>query len=307
MTKQTITIVGGTGAQGGGVVDALLASDQYGVRVASRNPASASAEALKKRGVQVVKGDLLEPSSLRAAFEGAHGAFLVTNFWDPTQMQKETEIGNAAVKEARAAGVQHFIWSTLPDAEKLSRGRLELRHFTGKARVDAAVERAKFPRHTFVQAPFYFQNFLTMLAPQPLPNGGRGWAVPMDPAARVMHAGDVKDVGRAVAGAFAAGDKLRNGSYLAVCGGVYSWNDFVSTLNAQGHGVQVQQVPPDVYDTFFPGAPEMRETFQYFEECFYFGPEREPRIAAANALSPTGFIGFSEWAKVNLAPTWAKG
>lgn len=303
MTKQTITVVGGTGAQGGGVVDALLASGQYAVRVASRNPASAPAEALDKRGVQVVKGDLLEPSSLRAAFQGAHGAFVVTNFWDPTQMQNETEIGNAAVKEARAAGVQHFIWSTLPDAKELTGGRLELPHFTGKARVDAAVEAAKFPRHTFVQAPFYFQNFLTALAPQPLPNGGRGWAVPMDPAARVIHAGDVKDVGRAVAAAFAAGDELRDGSYLAVCGGLYSWNDFASTLNAQGHGVQVQQVPPAVYDTFFPGAPEMREMFQYFEECSYFGPEREARIAAANALCPSGFTGFSEWARANLAPT----
>src|SRR5882762_3961889 len=174
MIKQTIAVVGGTGAQGGGVVDALLASGQYAIRVASRNPASAAAEPLEKRGVQVVKGDLLEPSSLRAAFEGAYGAFLVTNFWDPTQMQKETEIGNAAVKEARAAGVQQFTWSTLPDAERLTAGRLKLRHFTGKARVDAAVEATKFPRHTFVQAPFYFQNFLTVFAPQPLPNGGRG-------------------------------------------------------------------------------------------------------------------------------------
>src|SRR3954447_14739025 len=183
MTKQTIAVVGGTGAQGGGVVDALLASGQYAVRVASRNPASPSARALEKRGVQVVKGDLLEPGSLRAAFEGAHGSFVVTNFWDPTQAQNETEIGIAAVKEARAAGVQHFIWSTLPNAEKLSGGRLKLPHFTDKARVDDAVEAAKFPRHTFVQAPFYFQNFLGMLAPQTLPNGVRGWAVPMNPAA----------------------------------------------------------------------------------------------------------------------------
>jgi uncharacterized protein YbjT (DUF2867 family) len=307
MTKQTITVVGGTGAQGGGVVNALLASGQFAVRVVSRNPASKSAETLEKRGVRVVKGDLLEPSSLRAAFEGAHGAFLVTNFWDPTQMPRETEIGNAAVKEARAAGVQHFIWSTLPDAEKLTGGRLKLPHFTGKARVDAAVEAANFPRYTFVQAPFYFQNFLGMLAPQPLPNGGRGWAVPMDPAARVMHAGDVNDVGRAVAAAFAAREKLPNGSYLAVCGGVYSWNDFVSTLNAQGDDVQVQKVPADVYDTFFPGAPEVRETFQYFEQCTYFGPERESRIATATALYPAGFIGFSDWAKRKLAPTKAKG
>ena len=302
MTKQTITVGGGTGAQGGGVVDALLASDQYAVRVVSRNPASKSAVALEQRGVQVVQGELLEPSSLRAAFDGAHSAFLVTNFWDPAQMPKETEIGIAAVNEARAADVQHLIWSTLPDAEKLSGGRLKLPHFTGKARVDAAVEAAGFPRHTFVQAPFYFQNFLGPLAPQPLPNGGRGWAVPMDPAARVIHAGDVHDVGRAVAAAFAAGEELRDGSYLAVCGGVYSWNDFVSTLNAQGHEVEVQQVPADVYDTFFPGAPEMREMFQYFELCTYFGPERESRIAAAKALYPAGFIGFSDWAQRNLAP-----
>jgi uncharacterized protein YbjT (DUF2867 family) len=306
MTKQTMTIVGGTGAQGGGVVDALLASGQYTVRVVTRNPASKSAEALERRGVEVVRGDLLVPSSLRRGFEGAYGAFLVTNFWDPAQMPRETEIGNAAVREARAAGVQHFIWSTLPDAERLSGGRVKLPHFTGKARVDATVEAAGFPRHTFVQAPFYFQNFLGLMAPQPLPNGGRGWTVPMDPAARVMHAGDVNDVGRAVAAALAAGDQLRNGSYLAVCGGVYSWNDFVNTLNEQGHDVQVQQVSPDVYDSFFPGAAEVRETFQYFEQCFYFGPDRESRIAAAKALCPDGFVSFSDWAQRNLSPITAK-
>lgn len=303
MTRQTIAVIGGTGAQGGGVVDALLAAGQYVVRVVSRNPASQSAETLRQRGVEVVKGDLLDAKSLRPAFDGVHGAFVVTNYWDPAQMPNETEIGNAAVKEARAAGAEHFIWSTLPDAEKLTGGRLKLPHFTGKAQVDAAVEAAEFPRHTFVQAPFYFQNFLGPLAPQPLQNGGRGWVVPMDPAARVIHAGDVNDVGRAVAAAFAAGDTLRNGSYLAVCGGVYSWNDFVSTLNAQGHDVQVQQVPDDIYDTFFPGAPEVRETFQYFGQCTYFGPESEPRIAAAKALYAAGFIGFSDWAKLNLAPT----
>src|SRR3989442_462870 len=130
MTGQTITVIGGTGAQGGGVVEALLASGQYTVRVVSRDPASKSAKKLEKRGVQVVKGDLLEPSSLRAAFEGAYGVFLVTNFWDPTQMPRETEIGNAAVKEARAAGVHHLICSTLPNAEKLSGGGRHLSSFT---------------------------------------------------------------------------------------------------------------------------------------------------------------------------------
>ncbi len=300
MAKQTVTVVGGTGSQGGGVVNALLAADRFSVRVPSRNPSSEASRALVARGVEVVQGDLLEPSSLRAAFEGAHGAFVVTNFWDPAQMQRETEIGTAAVQAARAAGVNHLIWSTLPDSEKLSGGRLKVAHFTGKARVDAVVQAAGFARHTFVMAPMYFQNFATMMAPQPLPNGARGWAVPMDPAARVIHAGDVTEVGRAVAAAFDAGDKLPNGSYLAVCGGVYSWNDFVETLNAQGHKLQVLQVPPEVYDGFYPGAHEMREMFQYFEAHTYFGPEHEQRIAATNALVRGGFTGFASWAKGHL-------
>jgi hypothetical protein len=91
-----------------------------------------------------------------------------------------------------------------------------------KAHVDAVVRSAGFERHTFVEAPFYFQNLRGLLAPQPLPGGGRGWAVPIDPAARVIHAGDITDLGRTVAAAFGAGEQLANGSYLAVCGGLYS-------------------------------------------------------------------------------------
>ena len=149
-------------------------------------------------------------------------------------------------------------------------------------------------------APMYYQNLLTMMAPQTLPNGGRGWAAPIDPGARVMHAGDATEVGRVVAAAFAAGAKLPDGSYLAPCGGIYSFNDFVDTLNKQGHKLQVVQVPPAVYDGFYPGASEMREMFQYFAESTYFGPERERYIAAANALVPGGFTNFADWARVHM-------
>jgi uncharacterized protein YbjT (DUF2867 family) len=300
MTKQVIVVVGGTGAQGGGVVDALLAGGRFAVRVPTRDPASGAAKALAARGVELVKADLLDAESLRAAFAGAYGAFVVTNFWDPGQMQREAEVGEAAVKAARAAGVQHLVWSTLPDCETLTGGKQKVAHFTGKAKVDAAVVQAGFARYTFVEAPFYFQNLLTMMAPQPLPDGSRGWAVPMDPAARVIHGGDVTEVGRAVAAAFAAGDALPNGTYLGVCGGTYSWDDLAATLNAQGHAVKALRVPGEAYDTFYPGAHEMREMFEYWEALTYFGPDHEKVIAAANALVPGGFTGFADWAKANM-------
>ena len=60
---------------------------------------------------EVVHADLLDPSSLVAAFEGAYGAFVVTNFWEPNQGAREEEIGAAAVRAAREAGVEHLIWS----------------------------------------------------------------------------------------------------------------------------------------------------------------------------------------------------
>lgn len=301
MTKRLIAVVGGTGAQGGGVVDALLKHGGFDVRVASRNPESDGARALAARGVEVVKADLLDPASLVPFFAGAHGAFIVTNFWDPTQMARETEVGSAAVKAAREAGVSHLIWSTLPNSAAISGGELAVTHFTNKALVDEVVESLGFPRYTFVGAPMYFQNFLTMMGPQPLPTGGKGWAVPMDPDARVIHAGDVSEVGLAVAAAFATSpEDLPNGTFVGVCGGTYSWNDFVSTLNAQGHAVSVIQVPAEVYDTFFPGAHEMREMFQYFERYTYYGPDHVARVENARRLVAQGFTSFETWARAHM-------
>jgi len=300
MAKNLISVIGGTGLQGAGVVNALLEQGDFKVRVASRNPASAAARALAARGVEVVQADLLDPRSLSGAFEGAYGAFLVTSFWDPGQGEREAAIGAAAVRAARDAGVEHFVWSTLPDVEKLSGGQLNVLHFSGKAKVDEVVRSAGFARHTLVQAPMYFQNFLGVMAPQTLPGGGRGWGVPMDPAKRVIHAGDITELGKAVAAAFGARGALPNGSVLAVCGGIYSWNDFVAALRRLGHDVGVVEVPAEAYDRSFPGAREVREMFQYFERYTYFGPHGETHIAAANALVPGGFTSFADWAAVHM-------
>ena len=183
-------------------------------------------------------------------------------------------------------------------------GRVKVAHFTGKARVDAVVEAAGFPRHTFVHAPMYFQNFLTMndahsRCRTAVVAGRSRWTprrASCTPAMSPKWAAWWPPPSR-------AGDKLPSGSYLAVCGGVYSWNDFVATLNAQGHDLQVTRVPPEAYDSFYPGAREIREMYQYYEQHTYFGPEGEKRIAAASGLVPDGFTGFADWAKVHMKPT----
>src|SRR5882672_4315082 len=151
--EKLIAVIGATGQQGGGVVRALQAGSQFKVRALSRNPG-------KHRELvgEVVEADLSRPETLKAAFEGAHGVFLVTNPWE--QGADERNQATAAVRAAKDSGVEHLIWSTLPDVEAISGGKLNVPHFTGKAKVDRIVKDAGFPNHTFVIAPFYYQNLV---------------------------------------------------------------------------------------------------------------------------------------------------
>src|ERR1700674_4392887 len=150
-TKKLIAVVGATGQQGGAVVRALQASGQFKVRALTRNPAKHP-----QLADEVVLADLDRPETLKAAFAGAHGVFLVTNFWE--QGTDELKQATAAVRAAKDAGVKHFVWSTLPDVEAISGGRFDVPHFTGKAKIDRIVQEAGFANHTFVIAPFYYGN-----------------------------------------------------------------------------------------------------------------------------------------------------
>ncbi len=303
MANEIIAVFGATGTQGSGVVKELLGRGQFGVRVLTRNPKSEKAQELKAQGCEVVQGDLTKPETLEPAFRGTHGAFLVTNFWDPATAESETAQGTLAVKAAKAAGVQHLVWSTLPNCKEISGGRYEVIHFTGKARVDAEVTAAAFPYFTFVEAPMYFQNFKGMMPPQPLGDGRTGWTIAMSPDFKGLHVGDPTELGRLVARALEQPETFGQGQHLAQASETTSWQGLVDTLNAQGHNFAVNQVPNDVYDSLpFPGAHEFREMMNYFEEYTYFGPDAENKIALARKLCPEGFTTFAEWASRNMKP-----
>src|SRR5712692_1611596 len=178
--KKLIAVIGSTGQQGGGVVRALRAGGKFKVRALTRNPDKHRALA-----DEVVEADLDRPETLAATFRGAHGVFLVTNNWEPgTDERKQA---TAAVRAAKDAGVEHLIWSTLPDVEAISGGRFNVPRFTGKAKIDPIVKAAGFASHTFVIPPFYYQNLVGALAPQKQADGSLGWAVPLDPDVRCIH------------------------------------------------------------------------------------------------------------------------
>src|SRR6478736_2419405 len=77
--RQIIAVMGATGAQGGGLAQAILAErdGRFALRAVTRNPASDRAQALAKEGAEIVRADADDPASLERAFAGAYGAFCV--------------------------------------------------------------------------------------------------------------------------------------------------------------------------------------------------------------------------------------
>src|SRR5712692_6015213 len=291
--KKLIAVVGATGQQGGAVVHALQAGNQFKVRALTRNPAKH-----RELADEVIQADLNRPETLAAAFEGAYDIFLVTNFRE--EGTDEVEQATAAVRAAKDAGVKHFVWSTLPDVHAISRGKFHVPHFTGKAKADRIVKEAGFANHTFVIAPFYYQNLIGVLAPQKQTDGSMSWALPLDPTVRSIDMGDITELGDIVAGAFAHPDQGGYGEYLPLVGDFMSFNEIIDTLNRQGHDFSFKQVPKEVYAGLFPGAAEIAEMFSYFQTHTYLGSASYDQIALANNIAGRQPTKFSAWAQVNF-------
>jgi len=291
--KKLVAVIGATGQQGGGVVRALQAREGFKVRALTRDP-----DRHRELADEVVEADLNRPEILKAAFEEAHGVFLVTNFREAGA--DELNQATAAVRAAKDAGVKHFVWSTLPNVEAISGGKFDVPHFTGKAKIDRIVKEAGFPHHTFVIAPGYYQNFVGFLAPQKQADGSVGWALPLDPDVRCLHMGDIRELGNIVAGAFAHPDEAGHGEYLPLVGDFLSFNEIVETLNRQGHKFSFKQVPKEVFATLFPGAAELAEMFSYWEAHTYLGSDSFDRIALANKIAGSQPTKFATWAQMNF-------
>ncbi len=290
MSNPTIAVFGATGSQGGSVVRYLKNSaTPFRVRALTRNPDNYDGPA-----DEAVAANLDDPQSLAAALEGVHGVFLVTNFWQ--EGTDEIAQARAAIDAARRAGVIHLVWSSLPDVETISSGKWAVPHFTNKSKVDPVVQSAGFPIHTIVQPPFYFENLIGDMAPSDLGNGAKGWAIPIDPNARVIHMGAIEEIGNIVERVFSNPEQSK-GKTLSMSAGLYSFMDIVDAFNETGENLTAVQVPHETYASFFPGADEIGQTLGYFEDHTYMGPGASDRLEATSELLETPFTPFNEWIK----------
>ncbi|EWZ46213.1 hypothetical protein BFJ63_vAg14823 [Fusarium oxysporum f. sp. narcissi] len=163
-----ISVIGATGIQGGSVVEALLNDDAYSVRAITRDKTGAAAKSLLDKGVEVVEADLYDISSLKTAFSGSFAIFAATNFFqnfptlsaDAAVEEEATQGINLARAAIATSTLEHFIWSTLPNASQVSEGKSFVPHFVGKNKVDRYIKSQPelLRKTTFLWVGFYASN-----------------------------------------------------------------------------------------------------------------------------------------------------
>jgi uncharacterized protein YbjT (DUF2867 family) len=279
---KVIAVIGATGAQGGGLVRAILDDPGGGftARAITRDVNSKKARQLAELGAQVVKGDLDDVESLTNAFRGAAGAFCVTAFWEHFSPEKELAQAENMAKAAKEAGVKHVVWSTLEDTRKwvplddermpTLMGKYKVPHFDSKGEANGVFTKAGVPT-TFLHTSFYWDNLIHFgMGPKKDESGKLTFILPM--ADKKLPGIAAEDIGRCAYGVFKDGaDTI--GKNVGIAGEHLTGDQMAKGLTkALGQEVAYNYVPPEVYRTFgFPGADDLANMFQFkrdFEDVF---------------------------------------
>src|SRR5215218_9722039 len=150
--ERLIVVTGATGKQGGAVARSLL-NRGFRIRALTRNPQKPEAQALADQGAEVVQGDMEDPSAMERLTEGAHGVFSVQNFWE-TGYDREVQQGKTVADAAKAAGVEHFVYSSVGSAHR----QTGIPHFESKWEVEEYVRQIGLP-YTILRPTAFMQNW----------------------------------------------------------------------------------------------------------------------------------------------------
>jgi uncharacterized protein YbjT (DUF2867 family) len=302
--RKIIAVLGATGAQGGGLVRSILADPggSFAARAITRDLASDKAKDLAALGAEVVAADIDDSASLERAFTGAHGAYCVTFYWAHFSPEKEMAEAANIAKAAKAASVQHAIWSTLEDTRRWvplsdSRmptlmGKYKVPHFDAKGESNQRFIEHGVPT-TFLLTSFYWDNLIYFgLGPKRGPDGSLAITFPMGD--KKLPGIAAEDIGKCAHGIFKQGRDLI-GKTVGIAGEHPTGEQMAAALGkALGQAVRYNDVPPEVFRGFgFPGADDLGNMFQFkrdFESAFCGARD----LAFSRSLNPA-LQTFAAW------------
>lgn len=310
--KKLLTIFGATGNQGGSILDTVLASSalsqKYRLRGITRDPKSSKSQALTSKGVEMVQADVDDAASVKEATKDSYGVFGVTDFWSILDKEREIRQGKNIFEAAKENGVQHFVWSALPYAEKLTEGKLKhVDHFDSKAIVAEYVEANKpsgmITTHVM---PAMFGDILTRMVnvqngvaalSMPFPNDSVAWPLIMPR----------RDYGKWVMGAFEAGSDA-DGKYINAVSTWTTPKQVVAAISKHANtDVKFNALPAEVFTGIMQQVRgemvglELSETMQLIGGWNYYGQgmEEKQKESERFLLKDADLISYERWADEN--------
>jgi uncharacterized protein YbjT (DUF2867 family) len=294
--KPNFLVAGATGHQGGAVIKSLLKSGKYMIRGIAKNLNNERARMFRDQGVEMIACDYTKCDELKNALKGVEIFFAMTDFYDPSTMGKECQIGTSLVDCAKEMGVKHFIWSSLPNVEKLTGGKLKVPHFTEKAKVGEYA--MKTLPTTLICPASYYQNFTEGLWPCKKENNNT--MIFTMPRISNLAAVDINDLGDAVLKIAEnrnewlgkciplAGERMPLQRFFdqmeEVCGCKVKWNEISSE---------------DFAKLNISGAKELAEMCEWIDKNGYFGPNADLSMEKKLGCKMRTFKEFLEQTKVN--------
>ncbi len=276
MSEKSILITGVTGSQGGAVARELVGKG-FKLRGLTRKPDGDAAKQLAALGIELVKGDLDDEASLNAALANTWGVYSVQNTWE-AGVEKEEEQGIRLAQLAQAAGVEHFVYTSVGSAH-LNTG---IPHFDNKSRVEDAIREARFTSHVIFRPVFFMENLLGGWFFQ-----GDKLVAGLKPDTSVQMI-SVKDIGRVEAQGFIRAKELR-GQEIDIAGDSVTLSHAAKALgDALGKPLTFVSLPiEEVRKT----SAEFAIMLQWFEDVGYTAD-----IPALDAQFGH-MLRFDEWAK----------
>ena len=307
--KKVIAVVGATGAQGGGLIRAILEdpTGAYVARAITRDTNSPKALALRQAGAEVVAADVDNTESVRRAFDGAYGAYCVTFFWEHFSPERELAQAQALATAAKSAGIQHAVWSTLEDTRlwvplddtrmPTLMGKYKVPHLDAKGEANHFFTDAGVPT-TMLLTSFYWDNFITFgMGPKKGPDGKLTLALPMGD--KKLPGIAAEDIGRCAFRVLK--DPVCIGTTVGIAGQHLTGDEMAAAMGkVLGVEVGYYPVPFDAYRAFgFPGADDIGNMFQFkhdFNEMFCGARS----VAESRELNPA-LQSFDQWLARNAS------
>jgi uncharacterized protein YbjT (DUF2867 family) len=257
MNTKLVLVAGATGQQGGAVARQLLKNPGFSVRALTRDTLRPVARGLAQAGAEIFRGDLNDPGSVRRALEGVWGVFSVQNFME-TGYEGEIRQGKLLTDAAKAAGVQHFVYTSVVSADR----KTGLPHFESKWQIEQHIAQSGIS-HTILRPAFFMQNWFNYMR-EPVLNGTV--PLPLKPQTRLQQI-STEDIGAFAVMAFQDPPRW-SGRTIELAGEDLTLQRVAETLTrVLGRAVKYVQVP---WDQFRQSAgEEMSKMYRWFDEVGY--------------------------------------